>query len=97
MSLLEKIESILGNPELSIDPFTGNIIRKDAFKFRCAEPFDLNMMCEILDLYLNALSTPYLAIKVCIAFRRPSTVTKKHTAPYLSMHVAATLARNSGD
>lgn len=53
MSLLEKIEFILGNPELSIDPFTGNIIRKDAFKFRCAEPFDLNMMCEILDLYLN--------------------------------------------
>lgn len=53
MSLLEKIESISGNPDLSIDPFTGNIIRKSEFKFRSAAPFNPDMMREILELYLN--------------------------------------------
>lgn len=53
MSLLDLIESISGDPELSIDPFSGNIIRKGEFKFRNAAPFNPGMMREILDLYLN--------------------------------------------
>ena len=53
MSLLDLIESISGDPELSIDPFTGDVIRKGAFKFRNAAPFNPGMMREILDLYLN--------------------------------------------
>lgn len=53
MSLLDLIESISGDPELSIDPFSGNIIRKSEFKFRNAAPFNPGMMREILDMYLN--------------------------------------------
>lgn len=53
MSLLDLIESISGDPELSIDPFSGNIIRKGEFKFRNAAPFNPGMMREILDMYLN--------------------------------------------
>ena len=64
MSLLEKIESISGDPNLSIDPFTGKIIEKSEFKFRGATPFNPNMMREILELYLNRQFYPPIYFEI---------------------------------